>query len=181
MGMRGRLSYASETLYFVTTTVAKHSRVFVKDKYCDILINNIKHYQRRYQFRILGYAIMPSHFHWVVNVDPELGLVSDVMRDIKKYSAWDILEALEVEKEDKLMQLFAREAQRFNDQRRKFWIKRFDDEVIRNAGMLRTKLEYIHNNPVKAGLVTNPEDYKYSSARNHVLDDHSVIEVDTDW
>jgi hypothetical protein len=47
--------------------------------------------------------------------------------------------------------------------------------------MLRTKLEYIHNNPVKVGLVTNPEDYKYSSARNYVLDDHSVIEVDTDW
>jgi REP element-mobilizing transposase RayT len=89
--MRGRLSYASETLYFVTTTVANHSRVFVKDKYCDILINNIKHYQRRHQFRILGYAIMPSHFHWVVNVDPELGLVSDVMRDIKKYTAWEIM------------------------------------------------------------------------------------------
>jgi len=68
-----------------------------------------------------------------------------------------------------------------DDQKRKFWIKRFDDEVIRNAGMLRTKLECIHNNPVKAGLVTNPEDYKYSSARNYVLDDHSVIEVDTDW
>jgi hypothetical protein len=84
-------------------------------------------------------------------------------------------------RKDKLMQLFAREAQRFNDQRRMFWTKRFDDEVIRNAGMQRTRLEYIHNNPVKAGLVINPEDYKYSSARNYVLDHHSVVEVDTDW
>ena len=68
-----------------------------------------------------------------------------------------------------------------NGQKRKFWMDRFDDEVIRNVGMLRTKLEYIHNNPVQAGLAGTPEEYKCSSARNYVLGDHSVIEVFTDW
>jgi hypothetical protein len=58
---------------------------------------------------------------------------------------------------------------------------RFDDEVIQNEAMLLTKLDYIHNNPVKAGLVENPEDYRFSSARNYSMDDHSVIIVKTDW
>ena len=60
-------------------------------------------------------------------------------------------------------------------------MNRFDDEVIQNVGMLRTKLEYIHNNPVQAGLVASPEEYKYSSARNYILGDHSIIEIFTDW
>ena len=67
----------------------------------------------------------------------------------------------------------------YEDQKRKFWMKRFDDEVIRNQNMFLVKLNYIHNNPVKSGLVEKPEDYKYSSARNYLLDDHSVLFVDT--
>lgn len=41
------------------------------------------------------------------------------------------------------------------------------------------KLHYIHDNPVEAGLVTKAENYKYSSARNYILDDHSILKVDT--
>jgi len=56
---------------------------------------------------------------------------------------------------------------------------RFDDQVIRNNKMFWTKLKCIHNNPVKAGIVKRAIDYKYSSARNYILQDHSVIFVDT--
>ncbi len=73
------------------------------------------------------------------------------------------------------------EAKGINDQDRKLWMKRFDDEVIRNEKMFWTKLKYIHYNPVKAGLADKPEDYKYSSARNYLLNDHSVIKVDSDY
>lgn len=60
-------------------------------------------------------------------------------------------------------------------------MKRFDDEVIRNQKMFWTKLKYIHNNPIKAGLAEKPEDFKYSSARNYVLKDHSIIPVDIEY
>ena len=60
-------------------------------------------------------------------------------------------------------------------------MSRFDDEVIQNEAMLLTKLDYIHNNPVKAGIVDSPEKYLFSSARNYSLDDHSVIKIKTDW
>ncbi len=58
---------------------------------------------------------------------------------------------------------------------------RFDDEVIRNEKMFWAKLHYIHLNPVKAGIVSKPEEYKYSSARNYINNDHSVIRVDTSF
>ena len=60
-------------------------------------------------------------------------------------------------------------------------MKRFDDEVIRNEKMFWVKLNYIHLNPLKAGLITKPEKYKYSSARNYVNNDHSIIEIDTSY
>jgi hypothetical protein len=58
---------------------------------------------------------------------------------------------------------------------------RFDDEVIRDQQMFWTKLNYIHNNPIKAGLVNRAEDYKYSSARNYINADNSILEVNTEY
>jgi hypothetical protein len=49
---------------------------------------------------------------------------------------------------------------------------------MRKEKMFWSKLHYIHNNPVEAGIVRKPEHYKYSSARNYVYGDHSVLEVD---
>lgn len=46
--------------------------------------------------------------------------------------------------------------------------------------MFRIKLNYIHFNPVKAGLVNNMEDWKFTSYRNYLRDDHSIIQIRTD-
>jgi REP element-mobilizing transposase RayT len=179
MGRRGRLNFTNESLFFVTTTVVDFTRVFIKDIYCDLLIKNILHYQRKYRFSILAYVIMPSHFHWIVEVNKQSGTISDIMRDIKKYSAWDIME--EIEKFDKnLVEVFTNAAKSYPSQKRKFWMQRFDDQVIRNEKMFWVKLHYIHNNPVEADLADKPEDYKYSSSRNYMCKDHSVLFVDTE-
>jgi putative transposase len=181
MARRGRANLIDESFFCVTTTVVRWANVFSNEQCCDLLVRNIKYYQLRYKFAILGYVIMPSHFHWVVEVNPTLGTISDIMRDIKKYSAWDIMEELERQGRDDLLTLFRCEAEGYSDKKRRFWTERFDDEVIRNQQMLCAKIAYIHNNPVKAGLVDRAEEYKYSSARNYVLDDHSVLFVDTEW
>ncbi len=181
MARRGRLSLTDESIFFVTTTVVRFTNIFTTDRYCDILVNNIKHYQKRYQFTILAYVIMPSHFHWIVKVDKNEGTISDIMRDIKKYSAWEIMEQVEKDKKVDLIKMFKKEGEGLKNHKRKFWMKRFDDEVIRNEKMFWVKRNYIHNNPVKAGIVSKPEDYKYSSARNYFFDDNSVLNVDTEY
>ena len=149
MSRRGRNNLTEESIFFVTTTVVKFTNVFDKDQYCGILVENIKHYQKKYNFTVLAYVIMPSHWHWIVMIDNKKGTVSDIMRDIKKYSAWDIMEELEKNNETKLLNIFRNEGLLYKNHKRKFWMKRFDDEVIRNEKMFWTKLNYIHNNPVK--------------------------------
>jgi putative transposase len=178
MGLRNRTKISEEQFYFVTTTVRNFTKVFINDDFCNILINNIKYYQNKYEFIILGYVIMPSHFHWIIKTEPEKGNISEIMRDIKKYTAWDVLEKLEKENQ-KLLETFRKGVKR--GQKQQFWIHRFDDQAIRNDKMFWTKLKYIHDNPVKAGLSADVLDYKYSSARNYINQDHSVIFVDTTY
>ena len=123
---------------------------------------------------------MPSHFHWIIEVDGRYGTISDIMRDLKKFSAWDIMEEIE-QNNVNLMNVFKYAAVGYKKHKRKFWMQIFDDEVIRNEKMFWTKLHYIHNNPVEVGLVLKSEEYKYSSARNYVCGDHTVLFVDTEF
>lgn len=58
------------------------------------------------------------------------------------------------------------------------WQEGYHPELILSPEMLRQKLDYIHYNPVKRGYVAAPEHWLYSSARNHVLGDDSIIELD---
>ncbi len=181
MGRRGRSNLTEERIYFVTTTVVRFTPIFANHNYCDILISNIKHYREKYKFVVLSYVIMPSHFHSILIVNPKLGTISDIMRDIKKFTAWRIFDTLNEVEDNLILQTFKESAEGFKDQTKKLWIPRFDDEVIRNQQMFWTKLNYIHNNPIKAGLVSRAEDYKYSSARNYINGDRSILEVDTEY
>ena len=63
----------------------------------------------------------------------------------------------------------------------KLWMDRFDCELIVTGKFLKQKINYIHNNPVKAGLVDEITKWPYSSARNYFLDNKTLIEVSTDW
>jgi putative transposase len=168
------------SIFFVTTTVIRFMNAFADDNACDLLIKNIKHYQKKYKFTILAYVIMPSHFHWIVLVDKKHGTISDIMRDIKKYSAWDIMEYL-TKRESGFEAEFKEAAEDYEGQKRKFWMPRFDDKVIRNEKMFWAKLHYIHNNPVEAGIVRRPEEYKYSSARDYLFGAQSQLEVDIEY
>jgi putative transposase len=181
MGRRGRTNLVECSTFFVTTTVVEFFNVFTQENYCDILLSNIKHYQERYSFKIIGYVIMPSHWHWIVDIDRTKGTISDIMRDIKKYSAWDLMEAMAKDGRTDFLESFEKNAQKHPGQNLKLWMPRFDDEAIRTHEMLRAKLEYIHNNPVRAGLADVPENFKYLSARNYKGDNDPVLNVDTEW
>jgi hypothetical protein len=47
--------------------------------------------------------------------------------------------------------------------------------------MFRAQLNYIHSNPIKAGLVSRAEEYRYSSARNYIKGEHSILEINTEY
>ena len=140
MGRRGRSNLTEEHFYFVTTTIVRYTPIFIYHRFCDILISNIKFYRAKYKFTILGYVIMPSHFHWILIANPKYGTISDIMRDIKKITAWQIFDTLNENENSELLKIFQESAEGLKDQTRKLWMTRFDDEVIRNQQMFGQSL-----------------------------------------
>ena len=66
MGRRGKNNLTDENLFFVTTTVVKFTPIFKDTRFCDILISNIKHYQKKYKFvlNVSTFAGVAS-IHWL--------------------------------------------------------------------------------------------------------------------
>ena len=178
MGLRFRVA-GYEHLSFITTTVVEHLRIFIEDRYYQVLIDNLNFYREKYRFKLVGYVLMPTHLHLLLLI-PEHGSESEIMRDFKNYTSMKVRDLLISDHHEPELSVMVEAALGYRDQHHKLWMDRFDNVLVYSPKAFRTKLEYIHNNPVKAGLVGKPEDWKYSSARNYLLDDHSIIYVDTD-
>ena len=108
---------------------------------------------------------------------PENESLIDFMRDFKKYTSTQIRKQLEADKDLVQLERLRANAKKYHKQVFKLWEDRYDDFVLYEDHAIQQKFDYIHMNPVRAGLVENPEDWLYSSARNYILNDNSIIEV----
>jgi len=88
---------------------------------------------------------------------------------------------LEKDGEMELLNTFRLNATGAKGQVFKLWKDRFDDLVLTKAETAVTKINYIHENPVRKGLVSRPEDWFYSSARDYLAIGTSAVPVDMDW
>ena len=121
---------------------------------------------------------MPSHYYLLLQMENGRGELSKFQQDFKKITAKKILEKFQKEDNKEALGVFRQAAEGLPRQNYKVWASRFDDEVIRSEKWFSQKLNYIHQNPVKAGLVEKAEDWPYSSAKNYLLGDNSLIEID---
>jgi len=182
MKRKRQLTYNQAFAYFITTTLSGFVELFSQDEYAQILIRNLNFYREKFEFKLLAYVIMPHHLHLII-LPGSKGNISEIIRDFKKYTAKEIIQLLEEERQFDILGIFHETAQRYHPKEtRKYqvWEDRFDDLALYSDKIFRTKLDYIHNNPVKEGLVNSSSDYLYSSARNYNSGDHSVIRVDSE-
>lgn len=62
--------------------------------------------------------------------------------------------------------------------RYKVWQEGYHPIAIDTDDFFQQKLDYLHENPVRKGFVEKPEYWRYSSARNYLFDDHSILPVE---
>ena len=181
MPLRKRI-HCKGNAFFITTSVNRFVNIFRESKYIEIILRNISFYREKHGFLLLAYVIMPDHLHLLIYPDPErVGEVSDIMEDFKKFTSRQLRMEMEKDKRTKWLEAFRLEVPRKRNWQFRIWQERFDDLGIYSLKAARTKINYIHSNPVRKGMVDRPEDYPYSSARNYLLSDHSIIRVDTDF
>lgn len=156
MGLRHRSSFPSGA-FFVTTSTRDRGIYFGTDSDYEMVEENIEFYRSREEALIFGYVIMPNHFHLIISF-PEHSSISNFMRDFKRMTA--------------------REFYRMRNMKTgNLWQERFDDVRLETKEVGLIKLNYIHLNPVRAGLVENVGDWKYSSARFYLHGEKGKITI----
>jgi REP element-mobilizing transposase RayT len=158
----------------VTCTIVEWLPVFTSQACCDILVKSLQHCRDRKGLKIYAWVILDTHFHAILTA-PDL---SAVLRDLKSFTAHQVLMQLEVEGRQWLLnQLhYYREVHKPNDYQ--VWQEGSHPQVITTDEAMEQKLEYLHNNPVKRGWVTAPEHWCYSSAHEWLAGAQPLLRSD---
>ncbi len=112
---------------------------------------------------------MPEHIHLLIS-EPERGNPSRVMQAVKQGFARRVLKTLRRKRVAAQQELFALGAEHV-------WQKRFYDFNVFTAHKRIEKLRYMHQNPVKRGLVQEPEQWLWSSYRSYALGETGVVQI----
>ena len=153
--------------YFLTPTIVDWVDVLTRKEYKDIIISSLDFCIKNKALMVYGYVIITNHIHLIVRSTN--GTLSDTVRDFKKFTATAILDAIRSQPESRREWMLHRfewnAAQNKRSSDSQFWTHENRAEVIFSEKFFNQKLKYIHDNPVRAGWVYNPEDYIYSSAK----------------
>jgi len=156
-------------LYFVTLTVVGGIDVFTRCEYCDLLVDNLNYCIDNKRLRVYEYAILPSQLYLIADVEEGKSNLPKVLRDLKSYSAKQILRAIsehpEEPRKEWLMRLFHFFANRYqHDSEHHFW--QFGNQPIDLEKLVKkdkpvpSPLDKLQ----KAGFVDHPSHYVYCSA-----------------
>ena len=131
----------------------------------------LKYCQKHKGLEIYAWVLMTNHLHLIASNGNESITLSDILRDFKKFTSKRIVKAVQEEPESRkkwLLYRFEFHA-KYNSKIKdfKFWQDGNDAKEIFSSTFFDQKLNYIHENPVRAEIVEYPEEYLYSSARNY--------------
>jgi len=169
MGIKNKIveGYA----YFLTMTVVSWIDVFTRPVYKHIIVDALKYNQENKGLIIYGWCLMSNHIHIIAEADEGYHL-SDILRDFKKFTSKAIVKEIEENPQESRRKWMLNEFEfagryKSNIKYYKFWQDGNEAKEIHSTSFLEQKLEYIHDNPVKAEIVENAVEYIYSSAKNY--------------
>ena len=154
------MNYPTIWPQFFTATIYNWNHLLKEDEYKDIIINSLKFLVAENRVEVNAFVIMSNHIHLIWKplqhytlTQIQTSFMTFTAKAIKKKLQehnLNVLETLKVNKHDRTYQIWKREP---------LSIELFTEKIFIQ------KLQYIHQNPVKAGLVNFTEAYKYSSAK----------------
>jgi len=163
--------------HFLTATVNHWLPLFTRPETVNIVLDSWRFLQQDSGFQLYGYVILAYHLHLIAASED----LSYAMQRFKSYTAKQIIAHLEQCRSVKLLELLAF-FKRAHKQETTYqvWEEGSHPQIIESEAVMRQKLDYIHQNPVKRGYVDQPEHWRYSSARNYA-GQAGLIEVIRAW
>jgi len=169
-----------QAIHFITFATVQWIDVFTRSDYVNIVIDSLAYCQKEKGLLVHAYCIMTNHLHLIIS-SPSHNL-SDIIRDFKKFTSAKILKAIEENKKESrrnwMLWIFKKAGE--NNERNnnyQFWQQDNHPIECSTADILKTRMNYLHENPVRAGLVWRAEDYRYSSAVDYYTMGKGLLQI----
>jgi putative transposase len=130
--------------FFITSSIWERRAILQSQPLCDLLLSVIRENRAKERFQVHEFVFMRDHIHLILTPAPQIPLEKAVQFIKGGFS------------------FRAKKENLFNGE---IWQKGYHENRIRDSAEYAQHVEYVWMNPVKAGLVEQPEDYLYSSAR----------------
>ena len=150
-------------LYYVTFTVVEWLPVFIDETACKIITDSLNFCISKKYLAVNSYVIMPTHLHAIVfDVEFSSERLKHTLDDMRKFTGRQLLDY----SARHLPKCFADEFHQHAgaDRHRRFWQPTQHPIGIFSEGFWKQKMDYLHHNPCRKGLVLRPEDWRFSSA-----------------
>ena len=157
-------------IHFITFAVVEWVDVFTRKTYCDIVLDSIRFCQVEKGLALHAWCLMSNHLHLIASAKNEN--LSDILRDFKKYTSKQIIETIinnkQESRKDWMLRIFKAEGSKnLRNKTYQFWRQDNQPQELYSPKFIFQKINYMHYNPVIAGIVERPEHYLYSSARDY--------------
>ncbi len=153
-------------IYFLTFQIVEWVDIFTRKIYRDLILESLDYCITSKDLKVYGFVIMSNHIHLLAK--SEVGDLNGTIRDFKKFTSKKMIEVIisGIESREKWMLDIFRKAASSHSHNKNYqvWTRENHAELIYSEKFIDQKLNYIHENPVRAGWVMHPEDYLYSSA-----------------
>ncbi len=182
MPVRGYQIRDQYAIHFITFAVVEWVDVFTRQEYAKIVIDSLRFCQKKKGLKVHAWCIMSNHLHLILSTDGRNKL-SDVLRDFKKFTSAQIIKAIEANTRESrrnwMLWIFRSAGEKnLRNEHYQFWQQ--DNHPIEcfSVDVLESRKQYIHENPLRAGLVRNEWDYMYSSAIDYYCNGQGLLKID---
>src|ERR1051325_258064 len=165
--------------HYTTSVCYRRVPVFRSEKACELFVEALAETRRRNPFKLIGYVVMPDHTHLILN---PLGRdIRLVMGRIKSTSARGIIDWLNQSGHVASLKKLALSIPQKRGHTHAVWLKDFSSIDLWSPKFIRQKLNYIHLNPIRAGLCDHPAQWRWSSYRAYLPHEPGSVPIEMDW
>ena len=167
--------------HFVTFSVVGWVDVFSREQYKELFVESLKYCQQQKGMVLHAWVIMTNHVHLIISSNTNK--LEFIVRDLKKYTSKQIIKAIQENNSESrkewMLNIFSYAGKNNNNNKEfQFWKQDYHPVELNSAEKLKQRLDYLHENPVRSGLVWEPRHYKYSSAIDYYTKEHGLLKVE---
>ncbi|HEV2349771.1 MAG TPA: transposase [Terriglobia bacterium] len=173
--------YSPGQMQFINSSTYRRAPLFLSERFQRTFVSTLASLRAEMGFLIIGWVLMPEHFHLLLKPEPA-DSTSLIMKGLKEETATRILRTLREQRQypwcRKMLERLRLPSTVHDESHYRLWQRRFYPFNVYSEKKRLEKLDYMHNNPVRRGLVKEPGDWPWSSWRFYYRHDASILEMD---